>query len=113
MINQPSLEGAPTRTDDINHMAARQAFTDGVEVEMPTDANVRTYARMLADRSEQMRSLAEKGHCSTGAALDELDQVTPASASNGSLGSRFEAYQLSRWIERSNEELTEEWIRDR
>lgn len=113
MYPDTSLEGALTRTDDFNHMAARQAFTDGVEVEMPTDANVRTYARMLADRSEQMRSLAEKGHCSTSAALDELDQVTPASASNGSLGSRFEAYQLSRWIERSNEELTEEWIRDR
>lgn len=106
-----SLEGALTRADDFNHRAARQAFVDGVEVEMPTDANVRTYARMLADRSEQMRSLAEKGHCSTSAALDELDQVTSASADHGSLGSCFEAYLLSRWIERSNQELTEEWIR--
>lgn len=111
MYPDTSLEGALTRADDFNHRAARQAFVDGVEVEMPTEANVRTYARMLADRSDQMRLLAEKGHCSNSAALDELDQVTSASADHGSWGSRFEAYQLFRWIERSNQELTEEWIR--
>src|SRR5699024_2173305 len=103
MYADRSLEGALTRADDFNHMAARQAFANGVEVEMPTDANVRTYARRFADRSEQMRSLAEKGHCSTSTALDELDQVTSTSADHGSLGSRFEAYQLSRWIDRSNQ----------
>lgn len=104
-----SLESSRTRADDFNHLAARQAFVDGVEVEMPTDANVRTYAGRLADRSDQMRSLAEKGHCSTSAALDELDQVTPASARHGTASERFEAYQLSRWIDRSNQELAEEW----
>lgn len=108
MYADRSLEGALTRADDVNHMVARQSFIDGSEVEMPTDANVRTYARMLADRSNQMRSLAEKGHCSTSAALDELDQVTSASANHGSLGERFEAYQLTRWIDRSNQELAEE-----
>lgn len=111
MYADRSLEGALTRADDVNHMVARQAFIDGSEVEMPTDANVRTYARMLADRSNQMRSLAEKGHCSTSTAHDELDQVTPASTRQGSLGERFEAYQLTRWIDRSNQELAEEWIR--
>src|SRR5699024_4567637 len=39
-----SLESSRTRAADFNHLAARQAFVDGVEVEMPTDANVRTYA---------------------------------------------------------------------
>src|SRR5699024_4304968 len=109
MYADRSLEGALTRADDVNHMIARQAFIDGVEVEMPTAANVRTYARMLADRSNQMRSLAEKGHCSTSTALDELDQVTSASADHGASGERFEAYQLSRWIDRSSQELAEEW----
>ncbi|APX31779.1 hypothetical protein BH708_02535 [Brachybacterium sp. P6-10-X1] len=79
-----SLESSRTRADDFNHIAARQAFVDGVEAEMPTDTNVRTYARRLADRSDHMQSLAERGHCSTSAALDELDRVTPASANHGS-----------------------------
>src|SRR5699024_7164465 len=104
-----SLEGALTRADDVNHMVARQEFIDGAEVEMPTDANVRTYARMLAEHSDQMRSLAEKGHCSTSTALEELDQVALAPANHGASGERFEAFQLSRWIDRSNQELAEEW----
>ena len=109
MYADRSLEGALTRADDVNHMVARQEFIDGAEVEMPTDANVRTYARMLAEHSDQMRSLAEKGHCSTSTALEELDQVALAPANHGASGEQFEAFQLSRWIDRSNQELAEEW----
>lgn len=97
-----------TRDDNVNDAAAHQEFVDGVEVELPTDENVRGYAARLADRSGQMRSLAASGHCSTSAALDELNDVIPASARHGSSRQRFEAYQLCRWIDRSNEERAQE-----
>src|SRR5699024_5076712 len=89
-----------SRADDDNDAVAFQQFADDAAVEMPTDENVREYAAHLAVRSDQMRSLGEKGHCSTGAALEELDQFTPASAHRGSMRDRFEAYQLCRWVER-------------
>lgn len=76
---------------------------------MPTEANVRVYAARWAESSHQMRSLAERGPCSTSAALHELDQLTPRSASQGSPVKRFEAYQLCRWIERSDEGLGDGW----
>lgn len=109
MYADRDLESSRTRADDFNHMAAHQEFVDGVEVEMPTDANVRAYAARWAGDSGPLRSLAEKGHCSTSRALDELDSVTPTSARHGSTAERFEAYQLSRWIDRNNQELAEAW----
>ncbi|MDN5685124.1 MAG: hypothetical protein L0G94_00360 [Brachybacterium sp.] len=75
--------------------------------------NVHVYADRWADRSNQMRSLAEKAQCSTGAALEELDRITPMTARHGTSHERFEAYQLCRWLERSNEELAEEWNQGR
>ncbi|MDN5687214.1 MAG: hypothetical protein L0G94_11155 [Brachybacterium sp.] len=115
MVSQPTLyadrnpESSLTPSDDVNDAAAYQEFADGVEVEMPTDANVRVYAARWAEPSHQMRSLAENGYCSTSRAIKELDQVTPVSPHHGSPVERFEAYQLYRWIEASNEELAEEW----
>jgi|GEM_PF-5226893 len=119
MVAQPTIYPAAdrsqfrTRTDGLNDTLAYQEFTNGAEVELSTEKNVRGYAARLADRSGQMRLLAEKGHCSAGAALEELDQITPASARHGSPRERFEAYQLCRWIERSNEELAQEWQQKR
>lgn len=118
MVNAPTLygsaaliDGQRTAVDLDNDIAASAQFRDEAEVEMPTDLNVLRYAGHLAESSDQMKRLSEYGHCSAGAALDELDKITPASARHGSDGERFESYQLCRWIERSNEELHEEWIR--
>lgn len=119
MISQPTLyadrnpESSRTPSDDVNDAAAYQEFADGVEVQMPSGRNLRAYAARWAERSHQMRSLTEKGHCSTSRAIKELDQVTPISPHHGSPVERFEAYQLYRWIEASNEELAEEWGQER
>ncbi|MDN5687689.1 MAG: hypothetical protein L0G94_13605 [Brachybacterium sp.] len=119
MVAQPTMyadlnaESARTQDDGVNDATAYQEFVEGVVVEMPTDANVREYAARWAGSFDQMKSLAEKGRCSTSGALSELDQVTPGSASRGSPVERFEAYQMRRWVERSNEDLADAWDQER
>lgn len=113
MISEPTLyedweiESSRTHEDDSNDSAAYREFTTGGGVSMPTDANVRVYASRWADQSQQMKSLTAKGHCSTSRALEELDEITPASARHGTPVERFEAFQLLRWVERSNEQMAQ------
>ncbi|UQN30514.1 hypothetical protein [Brachybacterium kimchii] len=105
--SSPSLENV-TAADRENDSQARAQFDDSEPVDLPTDANVRRYARRLADGSDQMKMLSEHGCCDAERALSEVDDVTSAPGGPGRR-QMFEVHQLRTWVERSRGRLSERW----